>query len=103
MPELYEHFIEAATPITRFVGHALAVSLGLVLLAFVFLIPIALINALDFAGLTELARYLEYIDHGLLYADLIFFALLLLVGSLELLASEAVRSVQRVQAIIRTK
>lgn len=87
---------ESAAPIARFVGHALAVSVGLVLLTIVLLIPVALVKALIFFGFSELGATIKNLEDGLLFAELGFFVVTLSIGALELVLGEGARACVRV-------
>jgi hypothetical protein len=92
-------FIDSAAPIARFVGHALAVALGLVSLTPVLLIPLGLVRLLVMVGFGELSAIIGSLESGLLYTELGFFALTLMIGALELLACEVLWAWSRVKAL----
>jgi len=88
---------ESAAPIARFVGHSLAVALGFVLLTFILLIPIGVVKALVYFGIRELSAVLELLEVGLLYGEIAFFVLTLIIGAIELLLVEIIGAMERVQ------
>ena len=90
--------MESALPVVRFVGHALAVAIGLVLLTPVLMIPVGVVAVLAWLGFKELGGAIQNLEHGLLYCELAFFAVTLAIGAMELLATEALRAAKQIKA-----
>ena len=99
--ELKREFRLLAAPIMKFVGHVLAVSIGLVLLTLILLIPLALVRALSRVGLDQLGDTMHTVERVLLYVDLGFYFLTLLIGALELVLVEALRAARTVRVAFR--
>src|SRR5664279_529395 len=90
---------ESAGPIVRFVGHALAVALGVVLLTPVLLIPIGVVKLLGDFGFKDLESKIQTLEVWLLYSELAFFAVTLLIGAFSLLACEVLRAATHIRVM----
>jgi hypothetical protein len=88
---------ESAAPVARFVGHSAAVAVGFVLLTGLLLIPIGIARLLVYFGIKELSTAVQWLESGLLYGEIGFFVLTLLIGALELLLTETIGTIGRIR------
>jgi hypothetical protein len=88
---------ESAAPVARFVGHSAAIAVGFVLLTALLLIPIGIVKLLVYFGVKELSTVLEMLELGLLYGEIGFFVVTLVIGALELLLTETIRALGRIR------
>jgi len=80
MHHLKEEFVTAASPVTRLLGHSLAVALGFCGLAIISLVPIGAIKALIWFGIVQLVEPLHALETLLLIVDIVLFAVVFMSG-----------------------
>lgn len=94
MENIRTKFEDAAIPVARLLGHALAAALGSCGLGLISLIPILVVKALLWLGFSGLAGPLRRLEAPLLFADIGPFALVLLSG-IAVFAAETIAAARR--------
>lgn len=75
-----DEFVMAASPVTRLLGHSLAVALGFCGLAAISMIPIGAMKVLIWLGIGHLAEPLHALETLLLVVDICLFGIVFLSG-----------------------
>lgn len=101
MSHITDEFISAASPVTRLLGHSLAVSLGFFGLALISLIPIGTIRLLILAGMDQLASPLHVLELLLLAVDIALFGVVFLSGVAVFLAETLASTIRQVKCAWR--
>lgn len=101
MGHIQQDFVHAASPVTRFLGHSLAVALGFCGLAVISLIPIGVVKLLIRFGVDQLAGTLHGLETLLLVVDIGLFGIVFLSGAAVFLAETLATSLEQIKSAWR--
>lgn len=101
MQHLKEEFVTAASPVTRLLGHSLAVALGFCGLAMISLIPIVAIKTLICLGIIQLVEPLHFLETLLLIVDILLFGVVFLSGVAVFVAETLATTIRQIKATRR--
>ncbi len=101
MSHLQDEFVTAASPVSRFLGHSLAVAFGFCGLAIISLIPIGVVKLLIWLGMDQLAGTLHGLETLLLVVDIGLFGVVFLSGAAVFLAETLAASIRQIKAAWR--
>ncbi len=82
------------SPLALFLGHSLGAALGFVCIALIAAIPIFVIKALTWLGMSDLAQVFHHVETVILLVDVILFVVVFLAGA-AIFAVETVLNAKR--------
>lgn len=97
MHHLKEEFVTSASPVTRLLGHSLAVALGFCGLAGISLIPVGAIKLLIWLGMEQLAGPLHALETLLLVVDIVLFGVVFLSGVVVFAAETLATTIRQIK------
>ena len=98
---MQSHFIDTAAPISRLLGHSLAVMIGFVGFAAISLVPVGVLKVIVLLGAEHLAHLLEPVETAIVLADIGLFGLIFVNGIVVFVVEEVMTTIRTIRRILK--